>query len=255
MKIPRDRNQALKHVEIKNRVFIYDATIIIEFLNKTFMPLNYHIKREIIPQVGSGFEIKKEHLKEPERFDELFTQYRLSQIYDFYKMFRNQVDYTAPVETAFKFNIIMRKLIFSKNGWQFKIRRVGRAQLWYLGPLELRSKVSAEVKAEYPVLKKEVQTVEMTPGDLNEIEEYEEENLEVDFDENNEEVIVEKRIDEDELFPEEKIPVGPEKFQVSGSQGSPITNENFIGPQPMAQNEEPIGSTGYSGPSNDPTLA
>lgn len=149
MKIPKNINQKLKHVPTNNRVYCYDATILIDFLNRTFMPLPYFVKKESLNDIGPGVSPRMEHMKEPQKFMDHFLS--VSDMYEFYLMFRNQTDYTVPVETRWRFGLIIKKLIYSKNGWQFNVRRVGRAQLWYAGPVMLRVKASDEDRLKYKI--------------------------------------------------------------------------------------------------------
>lgn len=164
MKLPKNINHKLQGVPIEKRVFIYDASIIIEFLNRTFMPTRYHLTQQAASEVGAGTEISPKHLRIPERYDELFVS--VQTMYEYYKLFREQVDYTAPIESRWKFGLIVKKLLLSKNGWQFRVKRVGRAQLWYAGPIELRVKVPVNDRSLYPVPGPSVSTVEVTGKDM-----------------------------------------------------------------------------------------
>lgn len=154
MKIAKNINQKLKHIPTNNRVYCYDATIIIEFLNRTFMPLPYFVKLEHLSKIGSGVQVEKSMLKNPELFDESFVS--VGDMYDFYMMFRQSVDYTTEVETRWKFGLILKKLLYPKNGWQFIVKRVGRAQLWYAGPTMLRVKAPAVDRVTFPIGKTNV---------------------------------------------------------------------------------------------------
>lgn len=164
MRIPKNINHKLKDVPIEKRVFIYDASIIIEFLNRTFMPTLYHLNHTARAEIGAGSMIKPEHLRVPERYDELFIS--VQTMYEYYKLFREQVDYTAPIESRWKFGLIIKKLLLPKNGWQFTVKRVGRAQLWYAGPVELRVKVPVNDRTLYPIPSPEVSSVEVTGADI-----------------------------------------------------------------------------------------
>lgn len=149
MKMPKNINQKLKNVPINNRVFCYDATIIIDFLNRTFMPLEFFVKKESLNEIGSGVSPRMEHMKEPQKFLDLFMS--VGTMYDYYMMFRNQADYTAPVETRWRFGLIIKKLVYSKNGWQFNVRRSGRAQIWQAGPAMLRVKATEQERNDFKV--------------------------------------------------------------------------------------------------------
>lgn len=171
MKIAKNINQKLKHVDIKDRVYMYDAGIIIEFLNRTFMPLPYFVKSESLPLIGASVSPRMEHMKDPKKFLDQFMS--VGKIYDFYLMFRQQMDFTTPVETRWRFGLIMKKLLYSKNGWQFSIKRVGRAQIWHAGPVMLRVQASVEDRQNFAVAKTNVLAgqVESSVEDLNGIEE------------------------------------------------------------------------------------
>lgn len=171
MKIAKNINQKLKGVEIENRVYLYDATIIIDFLNRTFMPLPYFVKKESLPLIGANVSPKMEHMKDPQKFLDQFMS--VGKMYEYYLMFRQQMDYSTPVETRWRFGLIMKKLLYSKNGWQFNIRRVGRAQIWHAGPVMLRVQASAEDRNTFAVAKTNVLAgqVESSIEDLNGIEE------------------------------------------------------------------------------------
>lgn len=164
MKVSKNINQKLAHVPVQQRVFQYDATIVIEFLAATFMPLAYHLTPSALKTIGAGSEIRKTDLVKPERYGELFLS--MYQLYEYYKLFRESRPYTSPVETKYKFSIIIKKLLLPKNGWQFEVKRIGRAQLIYVGPLELRAKVPLETRNLYPIDKPKVETIDVSNHDL-----------------------------------------------------------------------------------------
>lgn len=167
MKVPKDTNKKLAHVPIKHRIFCYDGTIVLDFLNRTFMPLSYFVKLEVVYEIGAGTPPSKEHMKDPAKYEDVFMS--VSEMYDYYRMFRQSVDYTAPIENRWKFGLLIKKLIYSKNGWQFNVKRVGRAQLWFAGPAVLRVKAPAEDRVSHPVAELNVLAgqVEAGPDDLN----------------------------------------------------------------------------------------
>lgn len=165
MKIPKDINQKLAKVPVNKRVFIYDATLIIEFLNATFMPMEYYFTHEAFYRIGGGSSIKRNDLKNPEKYADSFLS--LYQMYEYYKMFRNNKDYTKQIESRYQFSIIIKKLNLSKNRWQFEVKRVGRAQLIYVGPVELRVKVPIEIRKKYPVpTDREPSEIKIVPREL-----------------------------------------------------------------------------------------
>lgn len=171
MKISPDSvNKRLQNVPIEKRVFLYDATLVIEYLNSTFMPMSFVLKKEAFTVVGPGNPISAENMNNPDLFTHESAWLSMHKLYEYYCMFRNSRGYTAPVENKYKFGIIIKKLLLPKNGWQFNVKRQGRAQLIIVGPIVLRSAVSPEVRKAYPVPTPKVDTVEVTPKDLNEIE-------------------------------------------------------------------------------------
>ncbi len=165
MKIPKDINKSLAGVPMSKRSYIYDATIIIDFLNATFMPMKYHLTQEAFYRIGGGLFIRKDDLKDPFIYSELFLS--LYQMYEYYKMFREHRDYTRTIESRYQFSIIIKKLILSKNGWQFEVKRVGRAQLIYVGPVMLRAKVPTEIRDKYPIASNEPSEVRLSNTDIN----------------------------------------------------------------------------------------
>lgn len=150
MKIPKYINQRLAKVDIPNRVFIYDVSTIREFLNVTFMPTRYYLKPEIIPKVGAGYEINKYDLNDPSKESDYSID--MNQLYDYYKLYRDSKEYTTPVETKYKFSLIIKKMLLPKNNWQFSVKRFGREQKVKVFPCCLRSKVPPEIKTKFPIL-------------------------------------------------------------------------------------------------------
>jgi hypothetical protein len=141
------RKNNLDGVPRDKQVFIYDASIIIEFLDKTFMPLNYFLNYQAMNEIGPGIEIQPKHFKDPKDMEKKMT---MGDLYDIYKMFRQQMPYTREIESHYKFSVIVKKLRYRPNRWQFRVRRTGRAQFIYLSPLELRVRVAPEIKKQYP---------------------------------------------------------------------------------------------------------
>lgn len=145
---PEKTNRRLEGVPMKDRVFIYNAAIIIEFLNQTFMPTAYFLKPEEIANIGPAEDLKPKHMRNPADLEE--KKLTVGDLYDYYKLFRQHKDYTAPIESRYKFSVIMKKLGLMKNGWKFNVKRVGRAQLIYLAPAELRVRVDSEIRKAWP---------------------------------------------------------------------------------------------------------
>lgn len=160
--------ERLRNVPREHRVFIYNASIIIEFLSKTLMPLPYFIKANSMQKLMSGESlIATDYNRESDYENESLT---IGELYDFYKMFRQQSDYTTPIESRYKFSVILSKLDYIKNGWQFEKRRVGRAQLIFLRPAQIRVRVPEEVRKQYPPGPANLSKgqIGMTMGDMTE---------------------------------------------------------------------------------------
>lgn len=211
MKIPKDTNQKLSGVPIKNRVYCYDGTIIIDFLNRTFMPLAYFVAPGKIHEIGAGTPPTKEFMADPEQYEESFVQ--VSKLYEYYCLFRQQVDYTAPVENRWKFGLMIKKLLLPKNGWQFVVKRVGRAQIWYAGPVMLRIKTSAEARTRFPVADPNVLSgqIEATQDDLSD---RDEDKIDDGFD--NTHLRFDPRdtdLSEDDIKKNASGPTGPESYE------------------------------------------
>lgn len=169
---PEKTKERLDGVPMKDRVFIYNASIIIEFLNQTLMPTAYFLNDLGLKTMGSGqFELR--FLKDPKAIYE--KRFSLGDLYEFYKLFRQQKDYTAPVESRYKFSVILKKLSFAKNGWKFSVRRVSRAQFVYFAPAELRVRVPLAERSLWPVGSSNLSQgqIEVTPADLDQSEEVE----------------------------------------------------------------------------------
>lgn len=163
MRMPNNINEKLANVPKDKRVFIYDASIIIEFLSSTFMPLRYHLKPQEIHTVGAG-NLGKKHMKESEKYEELFLS--VGKLYDYYLIFREYKPYTSPIESRYKFSLIIKKLLFPKNGWQFEVKRIGRAQIIYAGPCKFRSEVEEDILKMYPITKARIESIDVTLSDL-----------------------------------------------------------------------------------------
>ena len=136
----------MRGVPLKDRVWVYDGTIIIEWLSATFVPTKFFLREGVI--ISSGQELAKTDLRPGE--DRKFA-IKVSELYEKYLWYREQKGYTSPIESRFKFKVILNKLRLIKNGWQlFKFRR-GTDQDVYFGPLLPRTHVAPEVQAAFPV--------------------------------------------------------------------------------------------------------
>lgn len=144
-------NERLRGIPFKDRVFIYNASIILEFLNQTFMPTYYFLTPEGQKDMEAGKDLKKLHFKNPESFDK--DRMTLGDIFDLYKMFREQQSFTNPIESRYKLSVILKKLSYIKNGWKFAVKRVGAAQMIYFSPVKIRIHVDLEERKNFPPAK------------------------------------------------------------------------------------------------------
>ncbi len=154
MKIkPETIEEARRTIPENKRVFIYNADIILEFLNKTFTPLPYFVKagedgRDGLKALQIGADLVPEHFKEG-----MYERYSmpLDKIYELYKVYREGADYTMPIETKAKFGLILNRLNYRSNGWQFIKRRLTRKQYVAFTPLKYRGELLAEEAAQFPL--------------------------------------------------------------------------------------------------------
>lgn len=144
---PKNTNEKLKNVPFKDRSFIYNAAIIIEFLNETFMPTWYFLRPEMVDELGAR-DLKASDLKNPKDMEG--HSLPIKDMYEYYKLFRQQKLYTSPVESYYKFSIIIKKLLYKKNGWKFRVRRTTRHQTVCVSPAQLRVRVPLEIRKLFP---------------------------------------------------------------------------------------------------------
>lgn len=144
MKINQDKvNERLENVDPKHRVFIYDGSLIIEFLRSTFMPLSF-LMPNVVVKVGDQLKSKefKDHAREHKML--------MRDLYQLYLLWREEKDYTKKIESRYIFSLIVRHLRLYKNGWELFVYRVGRDQIWYAGPLMLRTDVPKHLQTPAP---------------------------------------------------------------------------------------------------------
>lgn len=136
---------------MENRVWIYNASIILEFLDQTLMPTRMFLKGDGI-QVQPGNNISKGDLKD----FSILNDYSMSadELYNLYLLFRESKPYTIEIETKYKFKLILSKVKFFSNGWEFIRMRRGREQVIHFAPVMLRSKASAKLRDQYPPTRK-----------------------------------------------------------------------------------------------------
>lgn len=138
--------QRLRGVEQSKRVFIYNADIIIEFLNGTFVPTKAFLTDQKWAETLEPLDKYKFH---GQKIDDYCMP--MKELYELYRIYREQMPYTSQIESFFKFKIIIGKLRIRKNGWEILRFRRGAKQLLIAGPLLLRTKVNPEDLAAYPI--------------------------------------------------------------------------------------------------------
>lgn len=162
MKINHDKvEERLSGVPDNKRSHIYNASIVLEFLVQTFMPTRFFLPPGFSPTPGTPLGQKS--MRKISEGKEM----SIGDLYNLYQLFREEKDYTARIESRYIFGIIIRNLRYYKNAWEFTTWRVGTAQIWHVGPLQLRSDIPADVRAKFaPKLEEksvEATTVEADP--------------------------------------------------------------------------------------------
>lgn len=138
----------LENVPLRNRVWIYNAELIIEFLNRTYMPTKFFLSTE------GALRGKEDDLLE-EDFQGFQNTQRISldDLYEGYLLFREKENYTAEIESKYKFSLILNKMNYQFNRWEFRKSRYSRNQIIMYGPLQKRADFTADVRAGYPIEK------------------------------------------------------------------------------------------------------
>lgn len=156
--------QRLSGVPMKDRVFIYNAAIFIQFLGETFMPLDYFLSTE--GRNNMGTDLLPKDMREPKDLKEKAIS--LGEIYEYYKLWRQHKQYTSPIESRYKISTILKKMTAKRNGWRFTFQRRGVAQIVYFSPLELRARVPLEVRRDFfpPTPKPDVE-IGLDQGDVD----------------------------------------------------------------------------------------
>ena len=165
MRIDEEKTQArLRNVPLNERAHVYDAGIIIEFLQKHIINPKTFLG-EILP----GEKIKQRDFKNIEDVAGLAVS--KGTLYDIYRTWRAQVNYTKKVETLWVFGLILSRLSFQRNGWQFMSFRKGRDQIVYFTPMKARLTAKEEEIIASPIKVPPADvTIEPTPADYNEPE-------------------------------------------------------------------------------------
>lgn len=167
-KLNDSRPKNLDGVAFRDRVWIYNADVILEFLNSTFMPTRYFIKDEYEMSVEKPD--LHHHFKNPLTRNSYLP---FNKVYEYYMLFRQQRPYTKEIESRFKFGVILKKMTLGKNGWLIEKKRVGRDQQIFVGPLVLRVSVDLEMRSKFPVNKMNLSESEIkfSPHDVEEVDE------------------------------------------------------------------------------------
>lgn len=151
----RDR---LKAIPIHERIYLYDGTRVIEFFKRSFVPTENFLVPGTMVHVreltNEDWEGGKKQIRE--------NSLSLKELYELYKVFYQKNGWTTPIETAFQFGLMIRRLRFYKNNWEFYLYRLGSAQIWHVAPLKPRSEVGAHV----PMAEDKEQDVEVTFADM-----------------------------------------------------------------------------------------
>lgn len=157
MKINKENvKERLAHVPEAKRSHIYDATIVLEFLAATFMPTKFFLPENFKPTPGQPLGPKSMRAIAKE------NNFKMTELYDLYLLYREEKDYTMKIESRYIFGIIIRNLRYYKNHWEFVVYRVGTAQIWHVGPLKLRSDVPAEIRNKFAAQQYEKTVDEIT---------------------------------------------------------------------------------------------
>lgn len=147
MKINTDNTKKrLEGVPDNERVFIYDAGIIMRFLRETFMPTESYLE---------GYEPKSAASIDLQSFNDKGKENAMSirDLYDIYLLWRERQTYSRDTESPYIFSLIVKRLRYYRNGWEFHIFRRGAAQIWYAGPLVYRKDVTPGERERYAIPK------------------------------------------------------------------------------------------------------
>ena len=137
----------LASVPEENRVWIYNAAMVLEFLNKNFIPTQYFFQPEV-KEIRGGEALTKNHLQLG--CDRKFSM-SVNDLYKKYMWYRDTMGYTSPIESFFKFKVMLNKMRFYKNGWEFFKHRRGTDQEIWFGPLLTREQAGKEISDSFPI--------------------------------------------------------------------------------------------------------
>jgi len=177
MKIDKEKvKERLAGIPESKRSHIYDASIVLEFLAVTFMPTKFFLPQSFKPTPGMPLG-EKSMRKISEDKNML-----LGDLYDLYRLFREEKDYTTKIESRYIFSIIVKNLRYYKNHWEFVTWRVGVAQIWHIGPLVMRKDVPAETRSKFAA-RNEDKSIEGVTVEADPVSEPEEDDEELPRDE------------------------------------------------------------------------
>jgi hypothetical protein len=165
MRINEEKTQErLSYTAQEDRVYIYDASLVLEFLRETFINPKAFIVTERLERLGD--EISRELFAEASNFQKLGLS--KAEIYEEYIKWRMTKPYSTPLEKMWKFFVILKRMRFYKNGWQFASYRKGTAQIVYFTPLKRRSESTfGERMVSNPSEIPKSEEVEVTQEDIN----------------------------------------------------------------------------------------
>lgn len=165
---PENIQRRMKGVPESKRSHMYNAITILEFLEESFMPLKYFLPPTFKP--APLLPLGEKSMKKISEGKTL----SIGQLYDLYRLWREEKPYTSAVETRYIFGIIIKNLRLYRNGWEFAYFRVGTAQIWNVGPLVMRNTVPVEDQRKW---KPEVPGAEAASVEADPITPPEEEEL------------------------------------------------------------------------------
>ncbi len=130
----------LSGVPEKYTVFLYDATCIIFFLEARYEPPHALL---LISEIAPYQPYDRDYFKDPQHF----KRYRKNakDLYDEYVQYRTTVPYTIPVESYYTFCMIINRLRFCKNNWQFMKTRITKEQTVVFTPLVPKGQMPKDI--------------------------------------------------------------------------------------------------------------
>lgn len=191
-------DRRLEGIPDNKRSHIYNAMLVLQFLEETFMPLRYFLPKEFKPEPMRLGEKSMKKISDGKALS-------IGQLYDLYRLWREEKPYTKEIETRYIFGIIIKNLRYYRNGWEFAYYRVGSAQIWHVGPLVMRNQAPLDAQREY---KPEVPGAEASSVEADPVSVPEEEIPQIEI---NPERFKEATFEVD-VSVEPVPPVSPEEF-------------------------------------------